>query len=160
MAITFKTKSLIDAAQRAIDNHEEAKRIWDSRLQEKIDEHAAEWHEVGQPRLRELRDLLTSRLKHGKPVLHSEVAELTGNAARYHSDQLTGLFFTPLSKSSAAHQAEKPPYLHADVRDHRSLIELLTAHTGDTITSAQLTAIGYKNLARLFNDAVRDGAEA
>ncbi|WP_457066747.1 hypothetical protein [Mycobacteroides abscessus] len=149
MSLVFTKKSLIAAAENAIKNHNAAVLRWERDREKYLADHQAAWIETNLSKVKTLRTALTDLLKPGKIITLKQVRSIanSGNDIEY-------LFYTaPTDSKINSDVGFKPTSNMA----HQGLVDLLKAHTGETITANQLKILGYDDLAGLFRDAVRAG---
>lgn len=154
MTITFRTDALITAAQSAIDAYDADKATYDAEVDTYLAAHRYHWVANNRGDVRRLRDALTKALKSGG------VIDLQGTRKAVNGgSDLENLFYQPPTDYQIGNAVGRNPSEHG-LRGYRGLIELLKAHTEDTITASQLKVIGYSDLTALFTAAVRNGGEA
>ncbi|SKX79839.1 Uncharacterised protein [Mycobacteroides abscessus subsp. bolletii] len=151
MSLVFSKKSLIDAAGRAIKNREQAIAAWQKQVDDVKAEHARKWNEQGRERTVILRNILTRELKTAGPVPLSAIRKELPDA-QYLSD----LFYSGMAEYELNKKVGRKPDASV-IEKYRGLIELMKAHTGETISANQLRLLGYTKLAEIFNAAVRVG---
>ncbi|CPU00360.1 Uncharacterised protein [Mycobacteroides abscessus] len=147
MSLVFTTKTLITAAEKAIKNHNTALARWEQDRDDYLRAHQQAWIKTSLPRVRELRTTLTEMLKPGKAITLKQIRD----AANAGND-IEGLFYNPPSEARIKGEIGSKPSLNID--HYRGLIDLLKAHTGQTISASQLKMVGYDSLTELFRDAL------
>jgi len=153
MSLVFTKKSLINAAEKAIKNREGEINEWQKKIDTFRVEHARTWNDKNRERLVTLRNVLTRELKLTGPVTMAAINKDVPNVG-YLSDLF---YFGPGDYELNQKAGHKPN--ESVIATYQGLIELMQAHTGDTISANQLKVLGYTNLTALFNDAVRAGGE-
>lgn len=154
MSITFKTQSLITAAYQALKNYERDRAAWERKKTKFVADHRAAWVGEKRPQVIALRDALTKALKANAVVEYDSIADV---ASKIRSHGLSYICYSPPSPYEIGQEIGSRPGIPTGFQ---GLIELLKAHTGDTITANQLKLLGYTNLTGLFNAAVKAGGEA
>ncbi|SKT21324.1 hypothetical protein [Mycobacteroides abscessus] len=151
MSLVFTKKSLITAAEKAIKNRQHEILAWQKRVDNVRAEHARTWNEKGRDRIVALRNAITRELKSSGPVT---IGAIRKDLPNIHS--LSDLFYCGPSDYELKEKVGRRPD-ESDVEKYRGLIDLMKAHTGDTISANQLKLLGYTKLTELFNAAVREG---
>lgn len=154
MTITFKTEALIAAAQKAIDNHADDLMVYEARKNSLLAEHRAAWVAERREGVVRLRDALTKALKSAGPIEISAIRKAANDG-----NDIEHLFYTAPGSYEINNAIGNKPEAYG-IKSYAGLIELLKAHTGETITANQLKVLGYDKLTGLFTDAVRAGGES
>lgn len=151
MSLVFTKKSLITAAEKAIKNRQHEILAWQKRVNDVQAEHARAWNESNRDRLVALRNTITRELKTSGPITIDAVRK---DFPKVH--YLSELFYCGPSDYELKDKVGRRPD-ESDIEKYRGLIDLMKAHTGETISANQLKVLGYTKLTELFNDAVREG---
>lgn len=151
MSLVFTKKSLVDAADKAIKKRQHEVAEWQKKIDAVRSERAREWNDTRRDRIVALRNTLTRELKSSGPIMIGAIRKDFPNV-HYLSD----LFYCGPSDHELKEKVGRRPD-ESEVEKYLGLIDLMKAHTGDTISANQLKVLGYTNLTALFNAAVRAG---
>lgn len=146
MSVTFNRQQLIKTAKQALAEHEKVQVRHHADRQKWLRDHADKATESTRNNARALRDALTKLLKSSGPIKAKDVYRLTDN-----SNIADRLYKTPESWF-VDRNVEKPDALltPAQVVETNSLLKVLEAATGDTVTANELKLLGLKNLGPVF----------
>lgn len=133
-------KTIIAAIDTTLATHQKATAKYQADVVKWQADRREEWMRTEAPKWKALRDLITARLRSGKPVTAKD-AKPTFSA--YFEDR------KPYSSEV------EPP--RCPVEQLTSLRAALMAIEDDTVTYASLKAMGYKDLEWVFSAAVRAG---
>jgi hypothetical protein len=149
----FDKQAIIDAANAAIKVLQTDLDDHSIRTKAYIAKHREDWLKVNRPALREARDKLTAALKTGKVIRASDV--------RPTGKRLDDLFYSNPADYMLDHQVRKPNYgsrkeIQATIDSYRGVVNLLEAFSGDSISFNQLSVMGIKRVAALFEAAAKN----
>ncbi|QBI96414.1 hypothetical protein SEA_DONNY_56 [Mycobacterium phage Donny] len=148
MSVTFKTQSLIDAAESVIKLHDEAVAEWKRQTDAHQANHRDQWWEDNRERVTALRNYLTRSLKNDTPPTNREANRIMNTSSGYVQ------FFVPVGEPNG----DKPDGYHVrNLGDLVGLVAMLKAHTGETISANELKLVGYDRLTQLFQLAAAAG---
>ncbi|AKF14625.1 hypothetical protein AVJ28_gp56 [Mycobacterium phage Baee] len=148
MSVTFKTQSLIDAAESVIKLHEDAVAEWERQTAAHQAQHRDQWWENNRDRVTALKNYLTRCIKNDTPPTSKEAERLMASRSGYVQ------FFVPTGEPSG----DKPDgYFVRNLGDLAGLVAMLKAHTGETISANELKLVGYDRLTQLFQLAAAAG---
>lgn len=155
MSVSFNRPQLITVANKALAEHEKAQRAYRAAYQEFLAKHAEAAIEPTRARATSLRDGLTKALKRGGPITSVEIRKLVDG--RYRVDEA---FYDPPHDSDVRRQVTKPTGLltPAEMVETQTLLKVLHAATGDTVSANELKLLGLKNLQPIFAAAAAKSA--
>lgn len=144
-----KLLKAIDAAQAAEakqrEEYEVAKVAYVLQLQR-------QWRRDELPRLKNLRDLLTTAIKRDWLVTREMVDDALGKSNRYYSSSLPVWGEPSISEFTYGGQRYNKVFLQT--AKYNSLRAALEAIEDDTVTPSALQSIGFKELGYLFRAAI------
>lgn len=149
----FDKKAIIDAANDAITVLQADLDDHSTRIKAYITKHRDDWLKNSRPALRQARDKLTAALKTGKVIRASDV--------RPTGKRLDDLFYYTPADYMLDHNVRKPnngsrKEIQALIDSYRGVVNLLEAFSGDSISFNQLSAMGIKRVAALFESAAKN----
>ncbi|QDH91834.1 hypothetical protein SEA_PHRAPPUCCINO_159 [Mycobacterium phage Phrappuccino] len=149
--ITFRTTELAKVVQRAIDSHAEALRDYNRQADQHRRAHRRQWLADHAAQVKAHRDYLTRCLRNGTAPTSAGVRTATGMSA-------ADLVYDEVGDYVIRRLFGNPPVL--PTAEYQGLVELLKAHTGETISANQLHALGFRTsrLQQLFRDAATGAA--
>ncbi|SKS50808.1 Uncharacterised protein [Mycobacteroides abscessus subsp. bolletii] len=152
MSVTFNRAQLINVANSALAAHERARVDYIKACDKYRADHARQHDNTA--KLRVVRDWLTAQLKKGGPIAEPGSDILGGGNFR-------GLFYTPPGNYDVRDSVVEPDGLlsPAEAIETRSLLKVLEAATGDTVSAAELKLLGLKNLQPVFTAAAREAGK-
>lgn len=153
MTIEFKTADLIAAAQKVIDRKGAAEAEYKAAVAQAKAAHRAEWLQTNTAVVRALRDYLSACLRNGAAPDPAEIKKRVGTD-RYGNTVSKHWIYDGFSDGDVP----RPAGLYSNTHELPGLIELLKAHTGDTVTANQLRNLGFKSSS--VTDLFRDVAAA
>jgi hypothetical protein len=156
MSVTFNRQQLIRVAKTALAEHENAVKEYRKAVEDFKVKHAEQHTERTRDRATRLRDALTKALKKPGPIHAEVIRRSVGDLYR-----LDDSFYRPPVDYDIKKQVTEPTGLlkPAEVIETRSLIEVLEAATGDTVSANELKLLGLKNLQPIFAAASAELSE-
>ena len=156
MSTTFKTATLIIAAQVAVDLHNAAHVEYQEAVRKYKQVHLEQWQANTRPRLVAARDALTKLLRSGAPITRELYRDTVSNSYVGISE----LFYHEPDKYQVESKVGKPGWgYYINVATWNGLIALLKARKEPEITDYQLARLGYPKINVLFEAAGRSGLE-
>lgn len=152
------TKDLIDAAQKALDNHAAAKARYEAAQKRWLVADTAGRKLKALRQQKALRDGLSAAIKKGHPLTAAELkAFVDPPSDRYSSGYITSVAFDQQAETPRRFKLEDVTYEAPGgipKADLESLIALLSSVQEETISDGQLQRLGFKNLGWVFRAAV------
>lgn len=153
MTITFNRAQLITVAEAALAAHAKAQVDHTAKVAAWKEEQADTHRIKHRAQLVGLRDRLSLALRRNEVLTRAQARTAAGGI-----NDIEHLFYTP----PVIYDVERgvgstPNYLSpAELIETRSLLSVLVAAEGDTITANDLKLLGFKNLQAVFTAASRD----
>ncbi|KAB7761790.1 hypothetical protein [Mycolicibacterium mucogenicum] len=148
MSVTFNRTQLITVANRALREHEKAKADRTKAVAKYRTEHATKDADRTRANAVRLRDGLTKLLRKSGPIHMDDVRDANGGSRYLDADR----FYTEPGEYLIKENVTVKSGLltPAQVIETRSLLQVLGAATGDTISANELKLLGLKNLGPVF----------
>ncbi|WP_078344566.1 hypothetical protein [Mycobacteroides chelonae] len=140
--IEMVDKTLIDHA-KAVEDNKAATEEWNRKRREKWDAEAV-------PKIREVRDMLTAKLKAGQTITDDDISGVLGRDRHGWRRNFGEVTWSP--NATPSHQEVKT-VPHLDLAQLRQLKSALSIIDGDSITPSALVQWGFRNLGWLFKAA-------
>ncbi|RIS87415.1 hypothetical protein [Mycobacteroides abscessus] len=140
--IEMVDKTLADH-EKAVDENKTATEEWNRKRREKWDVEAV-------PKIRQLRDMFTAKLKAGQVITDDDVTNVLGRDRHGWGRNVSEVTWSPNATPSYREVKTVP---HIDLSQLRQLKSALSIIEGDSITPSALAQWGFRNLGWLFKAA-------
>jgi hypothetical protein len=154
MSVTFNRVQLIKVATEALVQHEKQKAVHAEAVKKFLDDHSRKNNNT--VRVRKFRDYLTAELRKGGPI-REPGEDVLGIGRGGGGGHLRDLFYSPPWNHIVESSVTVPKGLLSpdEYAATKSLVEVLTAVTDDTVSVNELRLLGWKNLRPVFTAAAQ-----
>lgn len=142
--------ALLDVIDGALKAHTEDQQRYDAEVKEWQRKRREKWDAEAVPRLRSLRDMLTTKLKAGQVVTDRDISNAIGPDLDGYNRNVSYVTWEPNSKPS---YNQVKPVPHLNVSTLNQLKSALSVIDGESISTSTLSQWGFRNLGFLFKSA-------
>ncbi|SIK65585.1 hypothetical protein [Mycobacteroides abscessus] len=142
--------ALLDVIESTLKAHIEDQQRYDAEVKEWQRKRREKWDAEAVPRLRSLRDMLTTKLKAGQVVTDRDISNAIGPDPDGYNRNVSYVTWEPNSKPG---YNQVKPVPHLNVSTLNQLKSALSVIDGETISTSTLSQWGFRNLGFLFKSA-------
>ncbi|WP_100462506.1 hypothetical protein [Mycobacteroides abscessus] len=142
--------ALLDVIHSTLKAHTEDQQRYDAEVKEWQRKRREKWDTEAVPRLRSLRDMLTTKLKAGQVVTDRDISNAIGPDPDGYNRNVSYVTWEPSSKPG---YNQVKPVPHLNVSTLNQLKSALSVIDGETISASTLSQWGFRNLGFLFKSA-------
>lgn len=150
-------KALLDSINTALAADEANKIEWEQAVRSWRKRCETKWLQEKLPQWRELRDLITTAVKRGRPITQEQVTDCLKRSDRYSSSYLSDHTYNPNGSPPAtiSFQGRNVSRQRVPVKDLQALKLFLEQAQDDSFSLESLSRLGFKAPAWVFRAAVR-----
>lgn len=142
--------ALLDVIDSTLKAHTEDQQRYDAEVKEWQRRRREKWDTEAVPRLRSLRDMLTTKLKAGQVVTDRDISNAIGPDPDGYNRNVSYVTWEPNSKPG---YNQVKPVPHINVSTLNQLKSALSVIDGEAISTSTLSQWGFRNLGFLFKSA-------
>lgn len=144
--------ALLEVIDNTLKGYAEDQQRYDAEVKEWQRKRREKWDAEAVPRLRSLRDMLTTKLKAGQVITDRDISNAIGADPDGYNRNVSYVTWEPNS-SPNYNQVKSVP--HLNVSTLNQLKSALSVIDGDTVSPTALAQWGFRNLGFLFKAAAQ-----